>query len=211
MCYHYELQATAADLRKRFEAIPKVEDGTIRSGAINGFDFSALPIVTKNGQTIIQAAHWGLIPSWSKDSAIRQHTLNARWETLQEKPSFRNILSQRCLVPATAFFEWKWLNPKGTRKEKYRIGLENTDLFSFAGLWDKWLRPEDGAEILSFSIITTEAHGIMKAIHNSKMRQPAALLQEEESAWLEGEPFELNREIPWLATSLEPPAPTLFD
>jgi putative SOS response-associated peptidase YedK len=211
MCYHYELKATAADLRKRFEAISKMSEAPLPSAPVNGFDFAALPIVTGKEQAVLQTAHWGLIPAWSKDLSIRQHTLNARWETLHEKASFRNILSQRCLIPATAFFEWKWLNAKGTRKEKFRIGLDGMELFSFAGLWDQWLRPEDGAAILSFSIITTEAKGIMRDIHNSKLRQPAALLPEEEKAWLGGEPVELNKELPWKATSLEPPAPTLFD
>lgn len=211
MCYHYELKATAADLRKRFDAISKVKEEPLPFGVINGFDFASLPIVTRNDQVILQSAYWGLIPSWSKDDSIRQHTLNARFETLSEKASFRNILSHRCLIPATAFFEWKWLNSKGTRKEKFRIGLDGAEIFCFAGLWDRWLRPEDGAEILSYSIITTEAHGVMRSIHNSKLRQPAALLPEEEKAWLAGESVELNKEVPWIATSLEPPAPTLFD
>jgi putative SOS response-associated peptidase YedK len=103
--------------------------------------------------------------------------INARAETLTEKPSFRNAFrSRRCLVPATGFFEWKHEKVK----TPYLIGLKNDEPFCFAGLWDKWVSG-DGEIIHSFTIITTGANQLVEQIHN---RMPVILQQSDENRWL---------------------------
>jgi len=123
--------------------------------------------------------HWGLIPSWAKDPKIGARMINARAETVAEKPSFRAAFKRRrCLIPATGFYEWKKLDEK--HKQPYHIGMKHGDLFAFAGLWEHW--NSDGAEIESCTIITTEANELIKDIHD---RMPVILPEEEYDRWLD--------------------------
>jgi hypothetical protein len=107
-------------------------------------------------------------------------------DALKEKPSFRE--ANRCLVPADGFFEWQWLDVKGKQKQKFKLGIADEALFMFAGLWDAWPDRETGEIIHSFALVTTAAKGIMKEIHNSKLRMPLVLNPNEETLWLEGAP-----------------------
>ena len=122
--------------------------------------------------------HWGLIPSWSKDRKIASRLINARAETLAEKPSFRAAYkNRRCLIPATGFFEWQ---QTGAGKQPYHIHYPGNRLFAFAGLWEYW---EDGNEtVYSCTIITTAADAIMKPIHQ---RMPVIVPPEYYPAWLD--------------------------
>ena len=105
--------------------------------------------------------------------------INARAETLLEKPSFRNAFKkQRCLVLADGFYEWK---RTPDQKRPYRITMKNNDPFALAGIWDVWITPE-GEELRSFSIITTEPNDLMKDLHN---RMPVILKRENEDRWLQ--------------------------
>ena len=106
---------------------------------MNGFDFPKTPIITNENPEIIELYNWGLIPDWSKSEDIRALTLNAKIETIHEKPSFKNIVNQRCLVLANGFYEWQWRDSKGKNKVKYEIGIENDELFAFAGLYSHWI------------------------------------------------------------------------
>ena len=122
--------------------------------------------------------HWGLIPSWSKDRKIANRLINARAETLTEKPSFRGAYrKRRCLIPATGFFEWKQI---GTRKQPYHIHYPDNHLLAFAGLWEYW--EGDNETIYSCAIITTAAEAFMKSIHH---RMPAIITPDYYSAWLD--------------------------
>src|SRR5207245_977678 len=127
--------------------------------------------------------HWGLIPSWAKDTTVGYKMINARSETIMEKPSFKKPFQKsRCLVAADGFFEWSV--PVGSKsKIPMRITLQSREPFAMAGLWEKWKSPE-GKEIRSFTIITTAANKVMEPIHN---RMPVILSKESEDQWLDPE------------------------
>jgi len=100
---------------------------------------------------------WGLVPAWAKDIDIGTRMINARAETVAEKPSFKAAFRRRrCLVPADGFYEWQKM-PAG--KQPYRITLKGGEPFAFAGLWERWERAPDGKPVETFTIITTEANG----------------------------------------------------
>ncbi len=123
---------------------------------------------------------WGLVPSWAKEAKIGYKMINARAETIDEKPAFKKLLSRRrCLIPADSFFEWK---KTADRKIPMRIHLKDEPIFSFAGLWDRW---EKGDKPLhTCTIITTKANALMSDIHE---RMPVILNKESEEEWLNPE------------------------
>jgi putative SOS response-associated peptidase YedK len=117
-------------------------------------------------------------------------TLNARVETVDDKPSFRDVVSQRCLVIANGFYEWQWLDSKGKNKVKYEIGIDNEELFAFAGLYSHWTDTQTGEIKNTYTILTTEANPLMAEIHNHKKRMPIILHPEDEHRWLEQVPVQ---------------------
>lgn len=120
---------------------------------------------------------WGLVPVWAKDKKIGYKMINARGETLDEKPAFKRLLShRRCLIVADGFYEWMKLND---RKQPYRITVDNGKAFTFAGLWDRWKSEDE--EIVSCTIITTKPNKLMDEIHD---RMPVILNEEERDIWL---------------------------
>jgi putative SOS response-associated peptidase YedK len=122
---------------------------------------------------------WGLVPSWAKDPKIGNRMINARSETLAEKPSFRTAFRRRrCLIVADGFYEWK---REGTKKKPMRITAGPDRLFAFAGLWETWKQPDDNW-LLTCTIITTSANDYMASIHD---RMPVILPRESESLWLD--------------------------
>ena len=122
---------------------------------------------------------WGLIPSWSKDPAIGNRLINARAETVQEKPSFRNAFRRhRCLIPTNGFYEWQ-RQERG--KQPYFVRMRDERIFAFAGLWDRWESPDDGV-IETCAILTTAANAVLAAIHG---RMPVILPQAEYARWLD--------------------------
>jgi len=190
MCFHSKQSKAATEVENRFKA--KIEKIALFQPKenINGFDFALNPIITDEQQEFITHYNWGLIPSWSKDEEIKKLTLNARIETVIEKPSFRNIVNQRCLVIANGFYEWQWHDTKGKNKLKFEIGLENEELFAFAGLYSIWQNPATREEKNTYTIITTEANPLMAEIHNIKKRMPIILRPEDEQKWLQHEPIQ---------------------
>lgn len=121
---------------------------------------------------------WGLVPSWANDPKIGYKMINARAETVHEKPSFRKLLTRRrCLIVADGFYEWK--QEEGV-KQPYNIRLKNRNPFAFAGLWDRW--EQNGTIIQSCTVITTEANELMKPIHD---RMPVILTKESGPIWLD--------------------------
>jgi len=137
-----------------------------------------VPVIIREDSTRLVLFKWGLIPGWAKDAAIGNKMINARAETVDEKPSFKQSFQQRrCLVPADGFYEWK---KDGKNKYPFRISLHGGEPFAFAGLWDTWTSPS-GQTICSFTIITTEANELVGTIHN---RMPAILPREIEDIWL---------------------------
>lgn len=185
MCFHYQQSQTREEIEKRFRA--KFEVGANYMPAIyNGFMHPQTPVITNKNPDLIQLFHWGLIPNWAKDISIRKQTLNARIDTIHEKPSFRSSVRNRCLIPADGFFEWQWLDEKGKNKQKFLITSVNNTLFSFAGLYSQWVDRATGEIMNTFTILTTEANELMAEIHNTKKRMPVILHSEVETDWLLG-------------------------
>lgn len=137
---------------------------------------------TDSGRTLTMM-RWGLVPFWAKDESIGNKLINARAETLAEKPSFKRSLERkRCIVPADGFYEWK-KSKDGKTKTPMRIVVGQGDLFGFAGLWDRWKSPV-GESVESFTIITTEPNKYVSPIHN---RMPVILSKDIEDQWLDPE------------------------
>jgi putative SOS response-associated peptidase YedK len=122
--------------------------------------------------------HWGLVPSWAKESKSRYSMINARAETVAEKPAYRTPLRhRRCLIPADGFYEWKQNNG---RKQPFYIRMKGGEPFAFAGLWEHW--EGDGQVVESCSIIVTEANEVVRPIHD---RMPVILAPEDYRLWLD--------------------------
>ena len=144
---------------------------------------------------------WGLIPSWAKDPSAGSRMINARAETIDARPAFRNAFERRrCLVPADGFYEWMKV---GRRKTPVRVILRSGEPFAFAGLWETWRSPED-VVVTSFAIVTTTPNAVLQPIHN---RMPVILPREAESLWLDtgrASPDELRRLLaPYPAADME--------
>ncbi len=140
-----------------------------------------IPVICKgeNQENIIEFRKWGLVPFWAKDTEIGHKMINARAETLTQKPSFKPLIkSKRCLVPSSGFYEWKKIDK---RKVPYYIGIKDSKIFSFAGLYDNW-KDNAGNELKTFTIITTDANNTLKPIPN---RMPVILEKEFEEKWLD--------------------------
>lgn len=139
-----------------------------------------IPVVTgAYNKRRLSLMRWGLIPSWAKEPSVGYKMFNARAETIDQKPSFRNaFFRRRCLIPADSFYEWR---QKG--EDPFRIYLPHQPLFALAGIWELW-QPQEGEAVLSCSIITTEPNAFMQQIHN---RMPVIFDDEERMrTWLEG-------------------------
>jgi putative SOS response-associated peptidase YedK len=176
MCGRYTVVTPASGLAKRFNA----KEPTEAKPNFNAAPSQALPIITNAAPGQIQLVSWGLVPGWSRDPAGGPKPINARAETLAEKPSFRQLLARkRCLVLADSFYEWQ-ATPAG--KVPHRILLQDEQPFAFAGLWDEWLDRGTGELHPTFTIITTEPNALMAKLHN---RMPVILPDRAaEQAWL---------------------------
>ncbi|MBK9425183.1 MAG: SOS response-associated peptidase [Bacteroidetes bacterium] len=177
MCGRFSLTKEEAEIEKRFQAKFYTNDLVKRYNVAP----SQLSLVMTDAQPEkLQLFKWGLIPSWAKDKSIGYKMINARSETVFEKPSFKKLIKQRrCLVIADSFYEWQPLG--GKKKQPFRIGLKSWDLFAFAGLWDEWADKETGEIIPTFTILTTAANSLVSPIHD---RMPVILEPEEEKRWL---------------------------
>lgn len=150
-------------------------------------------VVANTGERKAEWMNWGLIPFWAKDPSIGSRMINARAETIQEKPAFKNAFTKRrCLILADGFYEWKKGAGPGGRSQPYYFRLADGKPFAFAGLWEFWRGPEgaqsQGKEadgIRSCTIITTEANELVKPIHD---RMPVILSGDDLWAWLGEEP-----------------------
>ena len=136
---------------------------------------------------------WGLVPSWAKDTSVGSQMINARSETILEKPSFReSFLERRCLLPADGFYEWK---RSGKLKRPFHFGMKDGSLFAFAGIWDRW-KPLRGGVVESCSILTTTPNQLLEDIHD---RMPVILPQSAYEAWLTAPPEQAEGLIEFLA------------
>ena len=138
--------------------------------------------ILDNKSKNIEFLRWGLIPGWAKDITIGNRLINARSETIMEKPSFKNAFKRRrCLILADGFYEWKRSPSKGGSSTPFYFYLEEKQPFAIAGIWEIWHSPE-GSEIWSAAIITCDANEILKPVHE---RMPVILDKEMMFDWLE--------------------------
>jgi putative SOS response-associated peptidase YedK len=178
MCGRYSFAPDLKIVNQHYDI--KVNDGDFSQNT-NCAPTQLLPVLTNETPGQLSFFSWGLVPFWAKDVSIGSKLINARAETILEKPSFKqSFRHRRCLVPADSFYEWK-TNVTGKKKTPYRIFLKNQPLFSMAGIWDVWKSPS-GQNVHTFSIITTSPNEMMAGIHN---RMPVILPAKFERFWLE--------------------------
>jgi putative SOS response-associated peptidase YedK len=176
MCGRYTL-ITNAEVAKRYDK--PIIGGYAVNPRYNVAPGQYAPVITSDG---IQSMRWGLVPSWAKDVNVGYRMINARGESLMERPAFRGLLkANRCLVPASGFYEWK---ATATGKQPYYISVKGEPLISLAGLYTERLDAE-GVPLRTFTIITTEPNRLVVEVHN---RMPVILAREDEAAWLGEEP-----------------------
>ena len=175
MCGRYTLKTPINGLAERFE-IEEYPSSLNPSYNIAPTQEVAA-VVEEDEKRKLEMFHWGLIPSWAKDPAIGNKMINARAETVSEKPSYRSAFKKRrCLILADGFYEWQKTD---NGKQPYYIKMQDDSPFAFAGLWEVW---QDGEEIRSSTIITTDANDLMGEIHH---RMPVILHPENYGAWLD--------------------------
>lgn len=192
MCGRYVLRATLQQLNEQYQADSKrlfVEPNYNVAPSQN------MPvIVQKEGKRILDKYRWGLIPFWADSIKTGYSMINARSESLASKKSFsRPFACQRCIVPATGFYEWKKV---GSSKVPHFITSKQSPLFHFAGLYEHW-KDENDLTVNSYTIITTTANEPMKELHD---RMPAMLLPDEFDTWLDP----LNKDTNMLQDLLRP-------
>lgn len=177
MCGRFTLSQPAAAIASAFqlEEIPNLEP------QYNIAPTQLVPTIlqTEQGKRQLQMCRWGLIPAWAKDTSMGTRLINARAETVNEKPSFRSAFRQRrCLVVADGFYEWQH---QAGKKQPFYFRLQNGQPFAFAGLWERWKSPD--AEIIeSCTILTTEANELLRPIHE---RMPVILNPDDYNLWLD--------------------------
>jgi putative SOS response-associated peptidase YedK len=177
MCGRFTFQPTEA-FYARFQITNRLDSLIARYNIAPG---QMVPAIIANSPRRIVLMRWGLIPHWAKDEKTAYKMINARVETLTQRPAFRSLLSHnRALVPASGFYEWQG---EGRDKTPYYIHPQEDQYIAFAGLYDVWPRP-DGEALYTFTIITTEADPFMAKLHN---RMPVVLDRNLEDAWLDPE------------------------
>lgn len=180
MCGRYRLTAKERWLSEYFRIPAEDIDWAARWNVAPTDEVATIRQDRKEPKLRFAKMRWGLIPYWAKDMSIGVKAINAASETAAEKPAFREPMrKRRCLILADGFYEWKKIGPKN--KQPYNIGMADDGLFAFAGLWDKWKDP-DGKEIVSCTILTTEANALLKDIHE---RMPVILSPDAYDIWLD--------------------------
>lgn len=177
MCGRFTLTADPRQIREAFPGVT-VPEGI--SPRYNIAPTQPVAVISNENRSQLDFFLWGLIPSWSKDPSIGNRLINARAETLAEKPAFRAAFRRRrCLVLSDGFYEWRQEPGRRTKTPMY-IRMESGKPFAFAGLWELWYSP-DGSKILSCTIITTEPNTLLESIHN---RMPVVLPESAYDLWL---------------------------
>ena len=159
--------AAPADIEPRYNIAPTQYVAAIRNGA--------------DEQRELVMLRWGLVPTWAKDPSIGNRMINARAETVAEKPSYRNAFKhRRCLVLADGFYEWR---REGDAKTPYFISLASGEPFALAGLWEQWTDKQSGESLQTTTLITAEANDFMAPLHH---RMPVILEADTATEWLAG-------------------------
>ena len=178
MCGRFALTISPLALAKLFQLdeVPELEP---RYNIAPSQAVAAVVKGREDAQRILKMMQWGLIPFWAKDSSIGSRMINARSETVAEKPSFRAAFRRRrCLVLADGFYEWQKLDGA---KQPFYVTLQDREAFAFAGLWERWEGSENGV-VESCTLLTCEPNDLLHPIHN---RMPVILNPEDYSLWLD--------------------------
>jgi putative SOS response-associated peptidase YedK len=175
MCGRYTLRTPVETLVERFEINEYPSSITPSYNIAPSQGVAA--VIAENGKRKLEMLHWGLIPSWAKDPEVGNKMINARAETVAEKPSYRKAFKERrCLILADGFYEWQKTD---SGKQPFYIRMEDESPFAFAGLWESW---QNGREIRSCTIITTSPNEVAAQVHN---RMPVILHPEDYEMWLD--------------------------
>ncbi|GAB4131296.1 MAG: SOS response-associated peptidase [Bacteroidia bacterium] len=186
MCFNVASNKSKKELEKKFKAV--FEDAVYDPYySVSGFVHPRLPVIASDQPHTIQLNRWGLIPFWVKSEEqakeLSTQTLNARAESIFEKPSFRHSAGKKkCCVLVNGFYEW---HTEGKTKTPFFIYRKDHEPFALGGLWDEWANPETGEIIRTFTILTVPASPMLAEIHNSKLRMPLILDHGREQEWLE--------------------------
>lgn len=191
MCGRYNIIPKAQEWLDAFEIIQGQEVIENLKPSYNVAPSQNVPAVRiEEGQRTACLLRWGLIPFWAKDKKIGYKMINARAETVAEKPAYRSAFKRhRCLIPASGFYEWRQTNGK----QPYNIHMKNGRPFAFAGLWEHWEHEDEKIE--SCTIIVTDGNELMQPIHN---RMPVILNQQDFDLWLDPEMSDKDKLMPLL-------------
>ncbi|OAI19414.1 hypothetical protein A1359_03730 [Methylomonas lenta] len=176
MCGRYQLTETPETISEHFQLnrLPRFESSYNIAPARKILTIVELDDRSRKAVNLF----WGLVPSWAKDAKNSAHLINARMETIREKPSFRSAFKhRRCLIPANGFYEWQ---KSDSGKQAFHIHRQDNQIFAFAGLWEQWQHETE--TLYSCTIITTEANQLMQPIHD---RMPVIISQDEYPKWLD--------------------------
>ena len=189
MCGRFNLRTPVAELASFFDI---VFDPPLQATLAPRFNIApsqpVLVVRTESDQVSASLVNWGLVPGWTRDPAVGNRMINARCETVSEKPSFRAAFSRRrCLVPATGFYEWQKTGGRG--KQPWHIHRPDDSPLAFAGIWEHW-EADDGSALETCAIITTAANSRMEPIHH---RMPVIVEPADFSAWLDPEHDDRDR------------------
>ncbi|MFP4544710.1 MAG: SOS response-associated peptidase [Candidatus Kapaibacterium sp.] len=177
MCGRFAMTATTEDIEN---LLPELGPDAEIEARYNIAPTQNIAAIQGDGSGKIRKLRWGLVPFWADDPSIGNRMINARGETLNEKPSFKKLIkSRRCLIIATGFYEWK---KSGKEKIPYYIKMKDGKPFTFAGLWDVWNKGEE--PLTTATIITTVPNEMISDIHN---RMPAIIMPEHRELWLSTE------------------------
>lgn len=196
MCSRFALAVKPSELQLAFDLdyVPAALNPTE-----NYFPGKGIPAVINAAERVVEILYWGLIPPWAKDISIAKHTFNARCETLLEKASFKEaFVRRRCLIPATAYYEWKTAND---RKIQYKFSLKYAKVFMLAGLWEYWV-DANGNEVYSAAVVTCPAGNGLESYHS---RMPVVFDRDNAWQWME------DRPLSELKTMMQPVGAEFFD
>jgi putative SOS response-associated peptidase YedK len=181
MCGRFSLNQTGEDLAEAFQLKPPPPVKP-RFNIAPTQPVATITATLEHPEPQFQLLRWGLIPSWAKDPAIGNRLINARAETVSDKPSFRAAFKRRrCLILADGFYEWQRQANRKT-KQPYYFFLNKHQPFAFAGLWEHWTDPNSGGELQTCTILTTASNQLMKPIHD---RMPVILEPADYETWLD--------------------------
>jgi putative SOS response-associated peptidase YedK len=184
MCGRFTLKATPERIKTEFKTASILPEAA-------GFErFNIAPsqmiaaVLNNESERVVTRLKWGLVPSWAKDLEIGNRMINARSETITEKPSFREAFKKRrCIIPSSGFYEWqKIANSGGGGKQPFYFYLKEKEVFGFAGLYEEWTDKQTGELLETCTIITTVANAVLKPVHD---RMPVILAATDYDEWLD--------------------------